>query len=293
MKLLKIAILSQIDSPTITEQLAPLLRKRGHTVDILDLSSVPEEDFLSHAEIQSLLNYDVVYYRSGLDANGSQGRIVQLETLLRNSSVKTVNLHYTEHPLAHSKSYETQQAERNGLTVPKSVYSTAQNFSTLSEQLNVPFITKTEYGTNGNGVHLVNTAEDFISIQNLYPNKRLLHQAFVPHDFEYRIHIMDGKTVCIWKKAPSDGDFRSNEAQGGEMLTADPKHTKELTQLAKITFAAFDFDIFVADFMLDKNTGEFYFTEVNLNPGWGETDRVATGIDVIGLTADYFEKICT
>ena len=104
---------------------------------------------------------------------------------------------------------------------------------------------------------------------------------------------MDGKAVCIWKKAPPENDFRSNEAQGGEMLAPDPQYTKILTQLAEASFAAFEFEIFVADFMLDKNTNQFYFTEINLNPGWGKTDEIASGIDVIGLTADYFENLCS
>jgi hypothetical protein len=45
--------------------------------------------------------------------------------------------------------------------------------------------------------------------------------------------------------------------------------------------------------MLDKDTDIFYFTEINLNPGWGPPDRAAAAVDVIGLTADYFEEICS
>jgi len=276
----------------MTEQLAPLLRDRGHTVDIIDLSSVPEEEFTSHPEIQALTSYDILYYRSGLDASGSPQRIIKLEEFLEGSPVKTVNLHYTKHPKVHSKTYEIQQAEKSGLEIPKSSFTSDATFSQLSLELNLPFISKTDEGTNGNGVHLIDTEEKLLDVQATYQNQQMIYQSFVPHDFEYRIHIMDGLAVCIWKKAPPEGDFRSNEAQGGAMLEAEPKYTERLTELSKIAFQIFGFEIFVADFMLDRDTDTFYFTEINLNPGWGPADHQATGVDVISLTADYFENIC-
>jgi glutathione synthase/RimK-type ligase-like ATP-grasp enzyme len=127
----------------------------------------------------------------------------------------------------------------------------------------------------------------------MYPHTELFYQEFIPHDFEHRVYIIAGKTVCSWRKTPPENDFRSNEAQGGGMLLADPQHTAELSELAALTYDAFAFEIFVADFMLDKNTDTFYFTEINLNPGWGPPDLAAAGVDVIGLTADYFEEICS
>lgn len=292
MKLLRIAIIAQLDSATITEQLAPVLRKRGHTVDILDLSQIPKENFISQPEIQILTEYDVIYYRSGLDIKNDTSLIIELEKFLADTSVKTANFHYSEHPQAHSKTYETREAEKAGLLIPKSVFTTLSTFSSLSESLGLPFISKTDYGTNGHGVHLINTPDKLLEIQTAYPEMKLFYQSFIPHDFEYRVHIMNGEAVCVWKKAPPEGDFRSNEAQGGAMLTADTEHLAEMTELAKKTYEIFKFEIFVADFMLNKDTNEFYFTEINLNPGWGQTDYEATGVDVIGLTADYFEEMC-
>jgi glutathione synthase/RimK-type ligase-like ATP-grasp enzyme len=293
MKLLRIAILAQLESQTITEQLAPRLQERGHTVDVLNLSEVSSENFIAQPEIDALRQYDIVYYRSGVNTDGSSDKIILLEEFLSENSIKTVNLHYTKHPQANSKTYEIQLAEENGLKTPKTSYSTSTNFETLKQDLGVPFIVKTDVGTNGIGVHLVNNSEEFDQVIICYPETQLIFQEFVPHDFEYRVHMMDGEVVCIYKKAPPEDDFRSNESQGGEMLLGDPSYTKELTKMGRETSDIFNFEIFVADFMLDKNTNEFYFTEINLNPGWEKTDREITGVDVIGLTADYFENRCT
>ena len=140
---------------------------------------------------------------------------------------------------------------------------------------------------------MVKDAKDFVRIQNLYPNKQLLYQSFIPHDFEYRVHVTDGAVDYVYKKAPADGDFRSNEAQGALMLAAGPEHRQKVMELAVKTYKAFEFNLFVADFMLDKNSDKFYFTEINLNPGWGDIEEDATGVDLINLNADYFEKICS
>ena len=72
----------------------------------------------------------------------------------------------------------------------------------------------------------------------------------------------------------------------------EQRHVEKLTELTEQTNKAFGFEIIAIDFMLNKNTAEFYFTEINLNPGWAQSDHDVTGVDVIGLTADYFEELC-
>lgn len=292
MKSLKIAILTHLESPTITAQLVPHLQSRGHHVDSIDLSALPDENVAQQPAIQALLEYDVVYYRSGLNPDKSPVRILQLEAFLRAHSIKTVNLHFTEHPHANSKIYEAKQADVYGLTIPKTVHK-LEDFSTLQESLGLPFIVKTDQGTQGSGVHMVKNETEFNEISQLYPTTQLLFQEFVPHNFEYRVFIIAGTVISYWKKAPAEGDFRTNEAQGGQMINAEKTYPEQITTLADITYRAFNFEIFVVDFMLHKATEVFYFTEINLNPGWvGEINEITT-VDRSTVVAEYFEKICS
>jgi glutathione synthase/RimK-type ligase-like ATP-grasp enzyme len=292
MKQLKIAICAQLESQTITEQLAPRLRARGHIVDILDLSSTSINNFIEQPEIQALLQYDILYYRSGLDDIVTEpDRLTMLESFLDKTSVKKVNLHFTKHRQAHSKIYEMQQAEKAGLLVPKSVFVPDVNFQDVSTEINLPFITKTDIGSNGRGVYLIRSVEDFNHTKEAHPDSKLLHQEFIDHDFEYRVYMIAGKVILTIKQTPPEGEFRSNEAQGGKTLPAESIHTNELTKLAKTAFETFGFEIMVVDFMFEKHTKQFYFTEINLNPGWYKSDFDITGVDAINLMANFFEKI--
>jgi len=292
MKSLKIALLSELECPTVTAELVPALQERGHQVAILNLAAVGATDFVTQPEIQALLAYDLVYYRSGLDPDESPERIFLLETFLKEHSVTTVNLHYTKHPLINSKTYEAKLAKKHGLLTPDAVY-TAADFSVVSHALGLPFILKTDLGTNGFGVHLIQTATAFAEKTADYPDTKVIFQALVQHDFEYRVHVIAGEVVCLYKKSTAAGEFRSNVAQGGQMQQADSQYIPELTKLAEHTAAIFDFEITVADFMLDKNSGEFYFTEMNVNPGWQLSNKQITGIDVTNSVIEYFEKLCS
>ncbi|MEY3784159.1 MAG: hypothetical protein RLZZ230_481 [Candidatus Parcubacteria bacterium] len=76
------------------------------------------------------------------------------------------------------------------------------------------------------------------------------------------------------------------------MHPVEERYVERLTAKAKIAAALFNFEIIAVDFMLHSETGEFYFTEINLNPGWEISDKLATGVDLTTKTVDYFEHIC-
>lgn len=65
----------------------------------------------------------------------------------------------------------------------------------------------------------------------------------------------------------------------------------ELTSLATKTASLFDFEVLAIDFMRSSENNEFYFTEINLNPGWEISDENATNVDLSAVTADYFESL--
>lgn len=287
MKKLKIAILSKLVSPTVTHEFMPELEARGHAVTVIDMSIVPINGFSQHPLTVSLYEYDIVYYRTGLSRDGA----IFLEKLLKAKNVRAVNLHYLTHPFAHDKTYETHVASEAGLYVPITLTDCNQTFAYAAEILGSPFVAKPNFGTQGNGVKLIKNETDLLAyIEDTKDTKTLLQEC-IPHDCEYRVHTVGGKTEAMYKRTPAPGDFRSNVSTGGAMHPVEPELVSILSTLAEQSAHAFNFEILATDFMHHKETGDFYFTEINLNPGWEISDKDATNVDLTAITADYFESL--
>lgn len=287
MKKLKIAILTKLASQTVTDELSPVLEGRGHEVTLVDMSIVPINGFSEHPLTLSLPSFDVVYYRTGLSRDGA----IFLEKLLKSKNVKTVNLQYSTHPFAHDKTYETQIADASGLSTPITLTDCNQKYDYAVEILGTPFVAKPNFGTQGNGVKLIkNEAELNSYIEESVGTKTLLQEC-IPHDCEYRVHTVGGKTVAMYKRTPAPDDFRSNISTGGAMHPVEPELVSELSDLAEKAAKAFDFEILATDFMRHRETGEFYFTEININPGWEISDMDSTDVDLSSVTADYLESL--
>ena len=293
MKALNIAILAQLDSPTITQHLTPELKQRGHTVDIIDLSCVPHQDFETQPEIQALAAYDVVYYRSGLDPSESEGRIFKLESFIeQHSSIHGVNLQFTKHPLINSKQYQLETAHINGMETPHTIPLKQTSYAELADKFGNCFVIKPDSGTQGQNVKRIQSEQDWDEAieQN---TEDFICQSFIPHEFEYRAQTLGNDEMSLYKRVPPKGDFRSNISLGGTMLPIEKNHEAELTRLTAEVQKLFDFEIIAIDFMVNTEEQKFVLTEINLNPGWQNSNETVTGINFSQHTAIYFENLCS
>jgi glutathione synthase/RimK-type ligase-like ATP-grasp enzyme len=285
---LSIAILARLESPTIGNELRPTLEKRGHSVTVIDISSVPLKKFLDHNKITALLEYDLIYYRSGLAPEAA----IVLHEFLEQHGKHMVNLQFQKHPYANAKSYEALWADMSGLVIPNSLFNVDPNFDTIASVLSVPFVAKANLGARGENVHLIDSPEKLAECVSSNNATEYIYQEFIPHDCEYRIHVVGGVPAAMYKRTPAAHDFRSNVSQGGQMLSVEPEMIDSLQSYATKAGKIFDFEIIAVDFMLHRESQELYFTEINLNPGWEISDREATGVDLSSVTADYFERLC-
>lgn len=282
-----IAILSRLASPTIRKELKPALEQRGHTVSVVDVSSVPLKGFLNHTLITSLLKHDLIYYRSGLTPEA----VIELGNYLSQHGKKLVNFQFDNHPFANAKSYETLHADQAGLLVPNSLFNVDPDFKLIAEALGTPFVAKSNLGARGEDVHLIDSPGKLTAVTNHDRAIEYIYQEFIPHKSEYRVHLVGGTPVAMYKRTPPENDFRSNVSQGGKMLPVEPSLKATLTEQASKAAQIFDFEVIAADFMLNTNDQKLYFTEINLNPGWELGDQTATGVNLSSITADYFEQL--
>lgn len=281
-----IAIIAEELSATVTNELTPELTARGHSVDVVDVSSVHIDTFFTNEIIQSLCSYDLVYYRTGLSPDITQS----LEKYLVKNNIPSINLNYIIHPFIDNKTYQILAASEESILVPMTLYDRKSSYRALEQHLGSKFIAKANISSQGREVRLIQNSTDLEKIAAVRIEREYFFQEYIPHEAEYRVHIVGNNAKAMYKRVPPPDDFRSNVSVGALMKPVEDEYRQKLEELGLAVAEIFDFRICAIDFMLHKNTKEFYFTEINLKPGWEESDKIATGSDMSALVADYIEN---
>lgn len=285
-KLLRIAILARTESATVTDELAPVIRARGHTLDIIDLASVTLSMLADDPAIHALTSYDVVYYRTC----GVYPTVpALLPEIMRQSGIPLLNGIQDIHAFFDRKTYQTALVSTHLNITPKTALDADKDFTRLTRTLGAPFVAKADISSQGRDVHLIHTAEELAALPPLQGDNLYLYQSYIPHSCDYRVHVLGSKAIATYARRPSEGDFRSNVSRGGTMEAVPAELTARVFDIAEKVNALFKLDIAAIDFLLSDDDGKLYFSEINANPGWQGHNRDQTGIDMNEVVADYIE----
>ena len=134
-----------------------------------------------------------------------------------------------------------------------------------SQKLEFPLIVKDSFGSHGNNNFVAKTDEQLRQIVADNATVKFVTQGFCPNDCDYRILVIgDGKPLII-KRMAAEGTHLNNTSQGGtaelkaelpEQVIAD---AKKISKELKMTIAG-------VDALQNKDTGEYFFLEVNSQP---------------------------
>lgn len=114
--------------------------------------------------------------------------------------------------------------ERAGLNQPKTVlvpseYDNLIDYVIAEAELEYPLVLKTLEGSYGVGVALMESPMGLKGVIQAMNTKLdwdgALLQKYLPHDFDIRAHVLDGKVIASMKRTAPEGDFRTNIARGG------------------------------------------------------------------------------
>ena len=238
-------------------------------------------------EDAKLLDYDVLYYRTSIGSIWAQA----LEKYLAKHRKRAINLDILTHPYRYYKTYQAYVAGKSGVKTPKTILDTTGSYEKISKSLGGTFVVKADISAQGRDVHLVHSEEEFLPYAENQSEKEYFYQEYIPHDFDCRVHMIEGKPVASYRRVPVDGDFRTNVSRGAQMEPVDESMQKDLYPLAEKITQSMELNICAVDFIVRNTDGEYFFTEVNLNPGWELSDQDATGVHMSALVIDYFEKI--
>jgi ribosomal protein S6--L-glutamate ligase len=169
--------------------------------------------------------------------------------------------------------------EAAGLRVPPTIVcqhadAALEAFAALGGDV----VVKPLFGSEGRGMVRVSDPElAWRTFRTLERTQSILYlQQFIPHlSWDLRAFVLGGRVLAAMRRR-SNGDWRTNVAQGGKAEVA--RLTGEQEQLALRAADAVGAPVAGVD-LLPGPHGELYVLEVNAVPGWRALAPV-TGVDV-------------
>ncbi len=262
-------------------QLTEELQGRGHEVTLIS-PSIAVQDFLSEDFWAPYTQADVVYYRTGF---GDGARLGLFEKL-REVGVAIINASALQNTLLSNKIHQAVRAQKIGVLVPETLIGRGRSYSTIVERLGLPFILKAAEGIQGKKVFLITSETEYQEhIDDL--DGDILMQKFIPNEGDFRVFVVGGQVRAIFQRIPKPGDFRANISQGGSGRPVPAGELYDaLSQIAVAITKAQQLDIAGIDIMQSTATGELFFIEANVNPGWKGLEA-ALGSRVTNHVADF------
>lgn len=169
------------------------------------------------------------------------------------------------------KLHTQQILAEKGIPVPNTMLAKfpAVNTELVETTLGFPVVVKTLVGTQGSGVFLCDTGDQFNDLMDLIgetqPNLHLIFQEFIAasRGRDLRVFVVAGKVVAAMQRRATDGSFKANFSRGGKVEQFDV--SPEIAQLALDTAATLNLRVAGIDILFDQD-GTFKICEANSAP---------------------------
>lgn len=219
---------------------------------------------------RDLASYDLVYIRDFQGFEHERNAIAYYLDL-RNRHFINEDVRQFQHI---SKLTQAMAFASKGLPVIDMVYADFENITELADDFLYPAVLKSIVGGNGQDNVLVYRPDQVV--ESSVPQAML--QPFISNDCDYRIVTADEDILMAYKRLRTSKDeHRNNIALGArrEFLTSVPN---EVSGLAITAAKSLGRNLAGVDIIQDKETGQYYVLEVNLNYGTPDiADHEAVG----------------
>lgn len=136
-----------------------------------------------------------------------------------------------------------------------------------SWSLGWPMVMKGVSATRGQSNYVVHSVKEIVERLNGQPKVSFLFQAFVPNDGDYRVIVCGGQVGFVMKRVASEGTHLNNTSQGGSAVQIEPAELPaDILSDSLRAAASMDRDVAGVDVVIDKQTNQHYFFEVNRAP---------------------------
>lgn len=262
----KIGVITNMNGPSM-QDMQKVAKENGVIFETISTDHIPLTGFTSSSLVEKICQYDIIYYRTGM----RDICLRHLGELLTEKNIPFVNFNISYVGL-HNKIQQILHADTNNIPHPKSIYTKYFDHDIIAKYLGVPYVVKPNYGSKGNEVALISSADELAHYEETKTKTHQMFQEFIPDAVEYRVYTVGDKGVAAYKKTGGDG-FRKNLHQGGSMEAVESDILEQLLHAGSWYANVFDAELSGVDILYKDSV--FYFLELNLQPGWEGLERLS------------------
>ena len=210
-----------------------------------------------------LAEYDVIFIR-GDQLRKYMGTIVTVNEYATMHNIAVINDYRNARD--SSKLLQAVQFERLDIPVARTLLVTGGLLKNMPADWKFPCIMKATHGSHGDDNHLVKNLDEVKEIAAATPDKVFVLQRFVPNDGDFRILIIGDEVMIIGRKAV-EGSHLNNTSKGGDAVILPTNNLPEkIIADARKIMHELHMTVAGVDVLMDKETNEYYFLEVNAQP---------------------------
>lgn len=212
---------------------------------------------------QDLQDFDLVVYRR-IGAWSEMEK--SISAFCKANGIVVIDRAFTDNaPWIDRKSFEYTQLSAARLPLIPSYFGSPDLLRTLNPSF--PVVIKHTDLSQGEGVTLVHTAEEFESVLHSSTTPLLL-QDYLENDGDIRVFILGDQVVGGMKRSSvSPTEFRNNVSLGG--YSERIELAAEMSQIALQSAQVLGYQIAGVDLILDRQTNQWRILEVNRSPQLG------------------------
>ncbi|MDB5168907.1 MAG: hypothetical protein JWO41_263 [Candidatus Saccharibacteria bacterium] len=207
---------------------------------------------------------DLVWLRGRLAS--SVNDVANIANYLKDKGVESRNSFYSGRR-AVGKIAQMYLLARNNLPIARTVVAPHEYVTEYVEKfLTYPLILKDCYGSHGEQNYLVRGREQLAQILADNPGVRFMAQQFIKGTGDYRILFAGSEHLIIHRRG-SDDTHLNNTSQGAKAsLIPDNEFPQQIVADARAFADLQEYEIAGVDAIIDDETGQHYFLEINSQP---------------------------
>ena len=230
-----------------------------------------------------IAEYDVIFIR-GDQLRKYMGTIVSVNEYAVMHGIEVINDYANARD--SSKLLQAVRFEKLDIPVARTLLVTGGLLKNMPTDWKFPCIMKETHGSHGDDNHLVQNVEEVVRIAAETPEKSFVLQRFIPNDGDFRVLIIGSEVMVIGRRAV-EGSHLNNTSKGGDavILPTDSLPEKIIADAKKIMHEL-HMTIAGVDVLMDKETGDYYFLEVNAQPQLMSGAAIAEKRSMMGRMLD-------